>query len=148
MYFTDRNDNKSDKSYEMKMNDQTQSHDQWQPCPKGTLAEYAERQVRMSSQRRWAAGIGITAMALLAIFFINSYQPSGPSGEPNYGGITCTQVRLNLSSYNSGSVESSTGRRIADHLRQCPICQQLVASSKRKALSDSSLAMTVPSQGY
>jgi hypothetical protein len=148
MYFTDRNDNKSDKSYEMKMNDQTKSNDQWQPCPKGTLAEYADRQVRMSSHRRWAAGIGITAIALLAIFLVNSFQPISPSGEPNYGGITCTQVRLNLSSYTSGSVESSTGRRIADHLRQCPTCQQLVARSKRKALSDSPLAMTIPSQRY
>jgi Putative zinc-finger len=125
-----------------------QPYDQWQPVPKGTLAKYASRYARRSANRRWAAGIGIAAMALLAIFVFNPSQPGRQLSEPNYGGITCSQVRENLSAYKSASVDASTRSRIDEHLRQCPICQQLVASSRRSAVSNSSLALTIPSQRY
>jgi Putative zinc-finger len=131
------------------MTNQDQNYDQWQPVPKGTLAKYASRNARKSTYRRLAAGIGIAAMALLAVYV---FDPSPPTtsrpGEPNYGGITCSQVRLNLSAYKSASLDASTRSRIDEHLRQCSICQQLVARSQRSAVSNSSLALTIPSRRF
>lgn len=130
------------------MTDQEQSHDQWQPVPNGTLAKYASRYARRSSYRRLAAGIGIAALTLLAIYVFDPSQPTSRPSEPNYGGITCSQVRLNLSAYKSASLDASTRSRIDGHLRHCSICQQLVARSQRSAVSNSSLALTIPSRRF
>jgi hypothetical protein len=130
------------------MNDQDQTTNQWQPCPKGTLAKFASRHARKSRNRRWAAGIGIAAMAFLCVWVFNPSQPSRPLGEPSYGGITCSQVRQNLPAYKSESVDDSTRSRIDEHLRQCTICQQLVADSKPRSFSDSLLALTIPPERF
>jgi Putative zinc-finger len=128
------------------MTNQDQNYDQWQPVPKGTLAKYASRNARKSSYRRLAAVIGMAAMVLLGIYvFIPSQL--GPN-EPNYGGITCSQVRRNLSAYKSASLDASIRNRIDEHLRRCSICQQLVARSQPNAASNSSLALRIPSRRY
>lgn len=119
----------------------------WKPCPPGSLVGFAGQE--RSRQRRQflkKAG-GFAAVLLLAVS--GSYLAWGPGrrGEPNFGGIVCTDVRANAMQYMAGGLDADLTQRIRVHLEQCPECQRFWKEMTGNAMKQVALAIPPHSSG-
>lgn len=78
-------------------------------------------------------------MVLLALGV--GYFAFGPSqsGEPTFGGVTCTTVRSNAPQYMAGKLDAQLSEQIRIHLEQCPDCQRFWKEMAGKAMGQVSL---------
>jgi hypothetical protein len=101
--------------------------DTWLPCPPGELTRVAQRR----RARRRLPIVGAAAAALLLLTLAWQRWPQGDlrprfGGEPNYGGIVCSDLRSRLGDYVSQRLDAETKARIDEHVLLCPPCQQLL----------------------
>jgi anti-sigma factor RsiW len=101
----------------------------WKPCPRGTLAHLAGRH----RSRRFVRAAARVAAALAAAVligmlgaWISGWRPG--SGEFDYGGIACREVRASIADYMTGRLTPDMAERIRVHLEQCPACQEFMRS--------------------
>ncbi len=59
-------------------------------------------------------------------------RPRGMS-EPNFGGITCTEVRSNAMAMMAGTLPADLLQKIQTHLSQCVECQTMLEKMKADA---------------
>jgi hypothetical protein len=113
--------------------------DDWKPCSPGSLAGFAGKERTRQRRHFLVKASGVSAVLLLVgtVAFLNL----GPDrlGEPNFGGITCTNVRANAMQYMAGNLEADLTQRIRVHLEQCPDCQRFWKEMADKAMSQVSL---------
>lgn len=121
------------------MRTQVHSPDDWQPCPPGSLASFAGKE-QSRQRRRFLAKLGGVASVLLLVGG-TAYLAWTPRrlGEPNFGGITCTEVRANGMAYMAGRLDAGLSKRIHIHLEQCPLCQKVFREMPRKMMGHASL---------
>lgn len=93
---------------------------QWNQCPDGTLSGLASR---LRAQRRSAQLRPVIAGAVLLLVVCGSYVLTNnllADSDP----LTCAETVPLLAEYQSGSLKSSTERRVRDHLASCPSCRK------------------------
>lgn len=103
------------------------------PCPRGSLGKFARRE--QSRQRRRFL---VKASSMAAVVALGSgvgfwtLRPRGMS-EPNFGGITCTEVRSNAMEMMAGTLPNDLMRKIQTHLSECGACQAFLEKMKADA---------------
>ncbi len=102
------------------MNQINFSTDEWQECAPGELIRFASREKAKVVRRRLIQAGGAVAIVVMAGVFLNLRESS--SSEPNYGGIRCSAVRTNANAHLAGRLDKATEAKIAQHLKQCPVC--------------------------
>lgn len=113
--------------------------DDWKPCPKGSLPVFAGRERTRQRRIFLTKAAGASAVFLLVVSF--GYLAFGPSrsGEPTFGGVTCTTVRSNAPQYMAGKLDAQLSKQIRIHLEQCPDCQRFWKEMAGKAMGQVSL---------
>lgn len=113
--------------------------DDWKPCPKGALPVFAGRERTRQRRIFLTKAAGASAVFLLVVSV--GYLAFGPSrsGEPTFGGVTCTTVRSNAPQYMAGRLDAQLSDQIRIHLEQCPDCQQFWKEMAGKAMGQVSL---------
>jgi hypothetical protein len=84
-----------------------------------------------------ASGVSAVLLLVGSVAYLN-WGPVRPA-EPNFGGITCTEVRANAMQYMAGNLEADLTQRISVHLEQCPDCQRFWKEMAGKAMAQLSL---------
>lgn len=113
------------------MNTASNSTDDWEPCPAGTLEKMAKR-LNAAERRRHTLrtlGAGVVGAALVAgvVLTIGLASTALDQG-PIYGGITCRQCQGFFADYHAAQTEGIVwNKRLAEsvkiHLASCPICR-------------------------
>lgn len=132
---------------------------EWEPCVPGKLAESAVKQChrqRRLSLIRWSGYSFLIVMASLLSFAVVSYSLPGvgipfliPS-EQNYGGITCSKVKQNLTAYRDGKLDEDTRTKMTAHFKSCALCRTLIPAkiSQNTLPSDSSSTKVALSKNW
>jgi hypothetical protein len=98
----------------------------WQPCRPGEVVGLVQRlrQSRQALVVRYRAATA--ALVLLAgaagLYFVGVL----PAGEPNFGGIVCSEVQRRAADFLTGRLEADVAARIRVHLSQCADCNRFV----------------------
>jgi hypothetical protein len=105
----------------------------WIPCPRGSLGQFARREKTRQRRRFLVKASGIAAVVALSggVGFW-ALRPRGMS-EPNFGGVTCTEVRTNAMAMMAGTLPSDLLHKIQTHLSQCGECQAMLEKMKADA---------------
>jgi hypothetical protein len=108
----------------------------WQECPTGALSQYAKTVRRQRTQSRMirigSAALFAGALFVGSFYWLTSDNLLGPrsgnsNGEPNYGGIVCSQVKLNARSFARNELDQATAAKIQEHIKKCPICSEHIS---------------------
>ena len=102
----------------------------WQECPHGTLHQLAKqnrtRKVRIQVIRKGSLVLLIALVSASGYFWLGSGSSKGgpisTQGEPNYGGIACSQVKIKAIPYLANQLDAITSKKIREHLEKCPLC--------------------------
>lgn len=123
----------------------TTTDNKWKPCPKGTLPVFAGRERTRQGRKFLTKAVGASAVVLMALSV--GYLAFGPSrsGEPTFGGVTCTTVRTNAPQYMAGKLDAQLSEQIRIHLEQCPDCQRIWKEMAGKAMGQVSLPTSLRS---
>lgn len=102
----------------------------WMPCPRGSLGQFARREQTRQRRRFLVKASSVAAVVVLGggVGFW-AFGPRG-SSEPNFGGVTCTEVRTNAMAMMAGTLPADLMQRIQTHLSQCPDCQEFLKKMK------------------
>lgn len=105
----------------------------WIPCPAGSLGQFARREKTRQRRRFLVKASGVAAVVALSggVGFW-ALRPRGMS-EPNFGGVTCTEVRSNAMAMMAGTLPADLMQKIQTHLRQCDECQAFLEKMKTDA---------------
>lgn len=105
----------------------------WIPCPAGSLGQFARREKTRQRRRFLVKASGVAAVVALGggVGFW-ALRPSGMS-EPNFGGVTCTEVRSNAMAMMAGTLPADLLQKIQTHLSQCGECQAFLEKMKADA---------------
>lgn len=99
---------------------------EWKPCPAGTLPRFAKQQRSRVFRRQLLQTGGVASVAFLVggVSYLQFFRSTpGPIAEPNYGGVTCTEVRKNAREYLVGSLAEKRMWQFQKHLEECANCQ-------------------------
>lgn len=115
----------------------------WIPCPRGSLGQFARREKTRQRRRFLVKASGVAAVVALSggVGFW-TLRPRGMS-EPNFGGVTCTEVRTNAMAMMAGTLPEDLMQKIQVHLSQCADCQEFLEKMKADA-SGQSMSATSP----
>lgn len=115
----------------------------WIPCPRGSLGEFARREKTRQRRRFLVKASGVaTVLALGGGVGFWALRPRGMA-EPNFGGVTCSEVRGNAMAMMSGTLPDDLVQKIQVHLSQCPDCQAFLEKMKADA-GGKSMSATSP----
>ena len=105
----------------------TANENEWQPLPAGTLNELASR-LKTQRRLRLASQFGGVACVVIAAIGLSLFSASRTASmkEPNFGGITCTEVRRVMMDLAANPPAPDVEQRVQEHLRQCPACQKFM----------------------
>lgn len=105
----------------------------WMPCPRGSLGQFARREQTRQRRRFLVKVSGVAAVVALGggVGFW-TLRPPGRS-EPNFGGVTCTEVRTNAMAMMAGTLPAELMQKIQTHLSQCPECQEFLKKMRANA---------------
>lgn len=102
----------------------------WIPCPAGSLGQFARREKTRQRRRFLVQASGVaTVLALGGGAGFWALRPRGMS-EPNFGGVTCTEVRANARAMMAGTLPDDLMQKIQTHLGQCVACQEFLKKWK------------------
>lgn len=124
----------------MSMNDHRTDSSDWSPLPDGGLEKFASRQ-RASEARRIVVRSAVAAVCVLGIWGgLNYFYPGGVGdvgnrSVPIHAGLACSTVRDRLPDYVRGRLSDAERKQMAQHLAECPPCEQL----RRKLLLEMAL---------
>ncbi len=108
----------------------------WEACPAGEVTELVGR---LRSRRRHETfrqvAIGTAALCLVLIAGSTLVHRVLDPAEPNFGGITCSEVTKHAEAYVAGTLDDELVRRIDVHLGQCTYCRDLIARMKKQGES-------------
>ena len=101
--------------------------DDWTPIPPGSLLALASR-LKTRRQMRLVGRVGVVAGVVVAAIGLSlfSMSPTSSMQEPNFGGITCTEVHRVMPDVIADRANPDVLRRVQDHVRQCAACQKLM----------------------
>lgn len=115
----------------------------WIPCPRGSLGQFARREQTRQRRRFLVKASGVaTVLALSGGVGFWALKPRGMS-EPNFGGVTCTEVRTNAMAMMAGTLPADLLPKIQTHLSQCAECQAFLEKMKADA-GGKSMSSTTP----
>lgn len=105
----------------------------WKPCPPGTLGQFAHREQTRQRRRFLVKASSVAAVVALGggVGFW-ALRPRGMS-EPNFGGVTCTEVRSNAMAMMAGKLPDDLMQKIQTHLSQCVECQAFLKKMQADA---------------
>lgn len=117
------------------MSETSRQADVWEPCPTGALTQFARDQ---HGRRRRAlfvkyGSLSVLALALIAVgglVFVQRW-----SQEPNFGGLTCSEVRRHASELRAGALSEDLAAQVQAHLRMCPDCRSNWESMQRQPVA-------------
>lgn len=107
------------------MNDSENNLEQWESCEGGQLRQ-AVRQIQIHRRRQSLTRFGGFAVLLMIVVLIGGLALDRHLGlsKPLHGGITCADVKANLSEFIAERNDSDLHHRIAVHLDECPSCKR------------------------
>ena len=120
----------------------------WMPCPRGSLGQFARREKTRQRRRFLVKASGVAAVVALSggVGFW-ALRPRGMS-EPNFGGVTCTELRGNAMAMMAGTLPDDLMQKIQVHLSQCADCQtfleKMKAGREDKSMTSASAAHREP----
>ena len=135
-------------------NSNTQSDEQWQPCPPGVLSDIASTEcqaLKLNARRKFLKGAGATMLTVLVAFgtayalgaFNGNKRPRSVPSE-----ISCNHVRLHLVSFVKDEIPCNVLHyRISQHLEKCPDCQDDYQSTLAGSHCATSPCPTVSTKG-
>jgi hypothetical protein len=108
------------------MNTPLLENDLWRECPEGQLHQFA-KQDRSRKFRKHVTQTATYAMMLCLVsvagfLWLSRDGNTSTRGEPNYGGIVCSEVTRQASSFALNELDEATARKIEAHIKQCPLC--------------------------
>lgn len=108
------------------MTQQHETHDDWSPCPPGTLTNLAGR-LKDQHRSRQRKKIAAAAAAMLAMAWgVTLWFATQPSVDSNgYGGVSCVDVRSFLPQMAAGTISEEVRSKVEIHLTKCPACAEL-----------------------
>lgn len=116
--------------------------DDWQACPPGRLTEKVRNHRSTVRRRKVFQAVGYACALVLAVgvgTWVGERLRGAP--EPNFGGITCSEVRQNMDAYAHHQLDAEVTERMEIHLRDCPACRELKRQmengSMTRAMSES-----------
>lgn len=122
------------------MSAKNRSTEDWKPCPPGSLVGFAGHERTRQRRRFLAKASGVAAVLLLVgSAVVLNWRPARLA-EPNFGGITCTEVRANAAQYMAGRLEADLAQQISLHLEQCPHCQRFWLEMASETMGQVSLS--------
>lgn len=97
----------------------TQPGGEWRQCPPGEIERLAGRLRQRRRRRLWlrSSALAATVVVLAAAVMLWSL------GEPNYGGLTCTDVISFAEDYRNDRLEPELRAHVVTHLENCPNCR-------------------------
>ena len=102
---------------------ETRHHeDVWQPCPPGALPQFAHTH-RAQSRRHVLLKLASMSGVALLLAAVGLVLVRNDASEPNFGGITCSEVRRQAADYRAGHLNADLSSKISIHLEQCAECQ-------------------------
>ena len=107
------------------MNRKNLTSNDWADCPPGTLRGFAGKQRQQKQLRRLAlGGSTVVALLLLAVTLRGFLVDGFSTGEPNFGGVTCSVVRSKIQLYHQQKLDPALTASIRQHLSECGHCQR------------------------
>ncbi|MBL4885276.1 MAG: hypothetical protein JKY95_12165 [Planctomycetaceae bacterium] len=113
-------------------NSKSTSHSEWTDCQGGEISGLVQK---LQNQRAVSRRTQITQSLTIAVGLLVAVGLGTlmlPSGEPNYGGIVCTDVIKNGEGYVLHKLEPELADRIKVHIDQCEYCQGKFAMLRKK----------------
>ncbi len=108
----------------------------WQACPPGEVTELVGRlRARRRHETLRQVALGTTALCLVLIAGSSLIHRVLTPAEPNFGGITCTEVAEHTEAYVAGTLDADLARRIDVHLGQCTFCRNLIEQMREQGES-------------
>jgi len=110
------------------MNDQLDDPAAWEECPDGEFQRVDRRIERKQRQRTVRMVIGGAAglVVLIALTGMPFLGQRGAMNEMNFGGITCSDVKVHAESYVSKVLQADLVAQITDHRKLCPHCDRML----------------------
>lgn len=93
----------------------------WAPCPPGKIVHLGQK-LRKQRQRRvfLRTATMLTGAAAIGAGTWLSWTMLGR--EPNYGGVTCSEVQRLGADYAKGNLDEAVKNLVRQHLARCPKC--------------------------
>ncbi len=109
------------------------SDSEWQACPSGEVAELVGRlRARRRHETFRQVALGTAALCLVLIAGSALIHRGFKPADPNFGGITCTEVAEHAEAYVAGTLDADLTQRIDMHLSRCPFCRDLIDQMKKQ----------------
>ena len=130
------------------MSDQSNSSDEWQPCPSGQITGMVQRLQAAQRSRAVRRAIVPAAGVLLFVaagFYFSQSQPGGMLFLP--GGLSCGEVQKHLSADPKPPVSPEFSKRLEEHLADCPECRKKMHEKMGGRVEEPSLQARATGEG-
>ena len=113
----------------------------WADCPSGEIGSLvkdlqARRQQVSRRETFRQVAVGVTSLAILVMAGVYAVPHFGLA-EPDYGGITCTEVKRLADEYIAGRLDGGVTARIDAHLAACDHCHSFMSELRDEPLPPS-----------